>query len=208
MNKQPPEAIVLVHGLWVKRWTWNTYRRFLTSHGYQVYLFGYKTTKQTFDLSLMQLTAFVNSRPEQTVHLVVHSMGGILAMRALPRINKPGKLLMLGSPVNGSRAAQKLQAMGWHTSLLKHAAEPLIVGVSMPQVLRPSMMIAGTSPYGLGRLIERRLGPSDGTVGIDETEADWIDQHEKVHSSHFGLLRNKYAMQKTLKFLQNKTTNY
>ncbi len=202
MIEQQQEAVVLVHGLWMKRWTWNAYRRFLTAQGYKVYLFGYKTTQQAFELTLMQLTAFVNSRPEATVHLVVHSMGGILTMRALPKIKKSGKLLMLGSPVNGSRVAQKLQQMGWHTGLLKHATEPLTVGVSMPQVLRPSMMIAGTSPYGLGRFIERRLGPSDGTVGVAETEADWIDQHEKIHSSHFGLLRDKTAMQKTLAFLR------
>ena len=203
MVEQPSEAVVLVHGLWMKRWTWNGYRRFLTEHGFKVYVFGYKTTQQSFELTLMQLTAFVNSRPEQTVHLVVHSMGGILTMRALPKIKKPGKLLMLGSPVNGSRVAQKLQKMGWHTGLLKHAAEPLTAGILNPQVLRPSMMIAGTSPHGLGRLIVRDLGASDGTVGVDETEANWIDKHEKVHSSHFGLLRNKPAMQKTLKFLQN-----
>ena len=201
MNKQPQEAVVLVHGLWMKRWTWNAYRRLLTEHGFKVYLFGYKTTKQSVDLTLMQLTAYVNSRAEHTVHLVVHSMGGILTMRALPKINKPGKLLMLGSPVNGSRVAQKLKKMGWHTGLLKHAAEPLTMGVLLPQGLRPSMMIAGTSAFGLGRLIERRLGPSDGTVAVDETEADWIDQHEKVKSSHFGLLRNKTAMQKTIDFL-------
>lgn len=201
MARAQQEAVVLVHGLWMKRWTWNAYRRLLTEHGFKVYVFGYKTTLQSFQLTMMQLVAFVNSRPESTVHLVVHSMGGILTMRALPKINKPGKLLMLGSPVNGSRVAKKLQKMGWHSGLLKHATEPLTVGVSMPQVVRPSMMIAGTSPYGLGRIIERRLGPSDGTVAVDETQAEWIDQHETVNSSHFGLLRNPVAMQKTLDFL-------
>lgn len=203
MNKPDQQAVVLVHGLWMKRWTWSTYRHFLESHGFKVYLFGYKTTQQAFELTLMQLTAFVNSRPEQTVHLVVHSMGGILTMRALPKITKAGKLLMLGSPVNGSRVAQKLHKMGWDTGILKHASEPLTVGVSMPATFRPSMMIAGTSPYGLGRLIERRLGASDGTVGVDETEAEWIDHHEKIHSSHMGLLRNHIAMQKTLAFLND-----
>lgn len=205
MNKATQEAVVLVHGLWMKSWTWNTYRRFLESHGYKVYLFGYKTTQQSFELTLTQLTAFVNSRPESTVHLVVHSMGGILTMRALPYIKKSGKLMMLGSPVNGSRVAQKLKKMGWDTGLLKHASEPLTAGVSMPEVLRPSMMIAGTSPFGLGRLIERRLGVSDGTVGVDETQADWIDQHQTIHSSHMGLLRNSDAMQKTLDFLNDKS---
>jgi pimeloyl-ACP methyl ester carboxylesterase len=201
LSERPQQAVVLVHGLWMKKWTWASYRRFLSQHGYKVYLFGYKTTRQPFERSIMQLTAFVNSREEQTVHLVVHSMGGILTMRALPRINKKGKLLMLGSPINGSKVAQKLAKMGWHHGLLKHATEPLTVGISNPYTDRPTMMIAGTSPYGMGRFIERKLGVSDGTVALDETEADWVQYHQKIHSSHFGLLRNKQAKQLTLDFL-------
>lgn len=201
MDEQPQEAVVLVHGLWMKPWTWGTYRRFLTEHGFKVYLFGYKTTQQAFDLTLMQLTAYVNSRPEATVHLVGHSMGGVLSMRALPRIKKLGKLLMLGSPVNGSRVVKKLKKMGWDDAILKRAAEPLAEGVKVPVESRMTMMIAGTSAYGLSRFVEWRFGVSDGTVGLAETQADWIDQHEKVHSSHFGLLRNKSALKLTLDFL-------
>lgn len=203
MTEPSQEAVVLVHGLWMKRWTWASYRRFLSQHGYKVYLFGYKTTRQPFERSIMQLTAFVNSREEQTVHLVVHSMGGILAMRALPKINKSGKLLMLGSPINGSKVAKKLTKIGWHQGLLKYATEPLTVGITNPFTNRPIMMIAGTSPYGMGRFVERKLGVSDGTVALDETEADWIQFRQNIHSSHFGLLRNKQAKQLTLDFLKS-----
>jgi len=199
-NKQ--QAVVLVHGLYMKPWTWMSYRRFLTRQGYRVYLFGYKTTRQSFALTLMQLTAFVNSRDESTVHLVAHSMGGILSMRALPMINKAGKLVLLGTPLNGSKVARKVQQKNWHRGLLKHATEPLTAGVVEAVKLRDTLMIAGTSPYGLGRFIETRLGPSDGTVGVTETQADWLDQHIKIHSSHFGLLRNKQAKKLTLEFLR------
>ncbi len=198
-NKQ--QAVVLVHGLYMKPWTWMSYRRFFRRHGYKVYLFGYKTTRQSFALTLMQLTAFVNSRNEQTVHLVAHSMGGILSMRALPKIRKAGKLVLLGTPLKGSKVALKLQQKGWHKGLLKHATEPLTCGVIEAVKLRDTLMIAGTSPYGLGRFIEPRLGPSDGTVGVTETEADWLDQHLKIHSVHFGLLHNKQAQNLSLKFL-------
>lgn len=201
MTDQQKQAVVLVHGLYMKPWTWVSYRRFLTRHGYQVYTFGYKTTRQPFELTLMQLIAFINSRAETTVHLVAHSMGGILSMRALPKLNKPGKLVMLGSPVNGSNVAKKLHQKGWHKGLLKYAYEPLTSGVIEAVKLRDILMIAGTSPYGLGRFIEPKLGLSDGTVGVAETKADWLDEHVEIHSSHFGLLRNKQAQQLTLDFL-------
>ncbi len=195
------QAVVLVHGLYMRPWTWKSYQRFLTRHGFQVYRFGYKTTTQSFALTVMQLVAFVNSRAEQTVHLVAHSMGGILSMRALPRINKKGKLVMLGTPLNGSRVARKVQHKGWHNRLLRHATEPLTSGVIDAIKMRDSLMIAGTSPYGLGRFIEPKLGASDGTVGVVETQADWLDQHQKIHSSHFGLLKNQQAKEMTLAFL-------
>jgi len=194
-------AIVMVHGLWMKRWTWSAYRRFFNSQGFRVYLFGYKTTKQPFERSAMKLAAFVNSRPESTVHLLVHSMGGLLAMQAMPNIIKTGKLLMLGSPVRGSQVARKLHRLGWHRRLLKHATSPLTTGVSQSQFKRPSLMIAGTSPVGLGRVIERQLGHGDGTVSVEETRAEWIDEHREVHTSHFGLLMNRQAMQLALDFL-------
>ncbi len=202
MTDPQPEAVVLVHGLYMKPWTWVSYRRFLTRQGYQVFTFGYKTTRQPFALTMMKLVAFVNSRHQQTVHLVGHSMGGILSMRALPKINKSGKLVMLGSPVKGSKVAKKLHQKGWHKGLLNHASEPLTVGLVDAVKERDTLMIAGTSPYGLGRFIEPKLGPSDGTVAVRETQADWIDDHQSIHSSHFGLLRNKQAQLMTLEFLK------
>ncbi|MCX7553297.1 alpha/beta fold hydrolase [Marinicella sp. S1101] len=202
MSTTADTAVVLVHGLFMKRWTWSSYRRRLEGSGFKTYTFAYKTTRQSIDLSALQLAAFVNSRPETTVHLVVHSMGGILTMRALPKINKPGKLLMLGSPIKGSRVAHKLKRMGWHNGILKHATEPLTSGVVAPTVFRTTMMIAGTSPYGMGRVIEKKLGPSDGTVAIDETQADWLDYHEEIDANHFGLLNNKSAIEKTIAFFK------
>lgn len=202
MNKTSSEAVVLVHGLWMKPWTWIGYRKFLEYHGYKVYLFGYKTTGQTFDFNINRLAAYVNTRPENTIHLVVHSMGGILATEALPKINKPGKLLLIGSPINGSKVAQKLTELGWDKALLKHAAKPLSKGIRLPLKTRQTMMIAGDSPYGLGRFFANWDSRHDGTVALSETKADWLDQHQVVHTSHMGLLNNREAKNITLKFLQ------
>ena len=39
-------------------------------------------------------------------------MGGILSMRTMPNIRKQGKLVMLGSPINGSQAAKAMSKKG------------------------------------------------------------------------------------------------
>ncbi|GAA4823791.1 acetyltransferase [Marinicella pacifica] len=202
MNKSASQAVVLVHGLWMKPWTWIGYRHFLEDQGYKVYLFGYKTTLRSFDFNINRLAAFINSRPEDVIHLVVHSMGGILAIEALPKLTKPGKLLLIGSPINGSKVAQKLHQLGWDKALLKHAAQPLSTGIKIPLKKRETMMIAGDSPYGLGRFIAHWNSRHDGTVALSETRADWLDAHKVVHTSHMGLLNNREAKELTLDFLQ------
>lgn len=200
--EQRKETVVLVHGLWMWRWTWFFYKKFLALKGYHIVVFGYSTTRQPIERSVMKLVALVNSIESKTVHLVAHSMGGIVSMRALPHLRKSGKLVMIGSPINGSQVARKLKKRGWHKFLLRHATQPLIEGVVDPQVFRHSKMIAGDFPYGVGQIVHRMQGMSDGTISVDETQAEWIDNHQVIHSNHLGLLKNKQAKALTYAFLK------
>lgn len=205
MNKKASQAIVLVHGLWMSRWSFASIARHLTKEGYQVYRFGYKTTTKPFEFNMQKLQAFVNSRKEQTVHLVVHSMGGILSMRTMPNIKKDGKLIMLGSPINGSQASKAMGQKKWTAWMLKHATEPLTTGVVEPKVLRHSMMIAGTSnSIGIARIVTKLPEPNDGTVALHETQADWINHHATENTNHFRMLFHKNIKQTISKFLANK----
>ena len=216
MNKidqfaHPPiaeQAVVLVHGLWMSRWSFAFIAKYLRNHGYQVYRFGYKTTTRPFDFNIEKLTAFVNSRKEGTVHMVVHSMGGILSMRSLPMIRKTGKLIMLGSPINGSRAARAMSEKKWSSWMLKYATEPLTNGVVNPQVFRESYMIAGTSnSIGIARLVTKLPKPNDGTVALDETQADWIDIHTTENTNHFRMLFHPKVKKRIAQFLTQTFTN-
>jgi len=109
---------------------------------------------------------------------------------------------MLGSPINGSQVAKKIKKRGWHNWLLRHATEPLIDGVQNPTTFRTSKMLAGNLPYGVGQLMHRMQGDNDGTVSVDETQADWINHHQVIKSNHLGLLKNKQAKAITAEFLQ------
>ncbi len=200
------QAVVLVHGLWMGRWAFGSIAKFLKKHGYHVYRFGYKTSASPFDFNKHKLQAFVNSRNEQTVHIVAHSMGGILSMRTLPKIRKTGKLIMLGSPINGSQAATAMGKKKWTSWMLRHATEPLENGVQHPKTLRKSLMIAGTvSGLSISRLVTKLPKPNDGTVALVETQAKWINHHSTEKTNHFFLLLNKNAKTKILDFLTNET---
>lgn len=204
MALPPQQAVVLVHGLWMNRWTFGWIAKHLETKGYKVYRFGYKTTTRPFAFNMQKLKAFVNSRKEKTVHLVVHSMGGILSMRSLPEIRKQGKLVMLGSPINGSQAANAMGQKKWTAWILKHAKEPLQNGVVAPDVFRESLMIAGTSnSIGIARIVIKLPEPNDGTVALVETQADWIDHHVTENTNHFRMLFHKRIKQKIYDFLKN-----
>ncbi len=207
MNKQfsqakANQAVVLVHGLWMSRWSFASIAKHLKNEGFRVYRFGYKTTRKPFDFNMQKLQAFVNSRTQDTVHLVVHSMGGILSMRTLPNIKKTGKLIMLGSPINGSQAARAMSQKKWGAWLLNHAVEPLSNGVKTPKVLRNSCMIAGISnSIGISKLVTKLPEPNDGTVALAETQADWIDCHTTEKTNHFRMLFHKKIKIKISDFL-------
>lgn len=198
------QAVVLVHGLWMSRWSFSSIAKHLKYEGYRVYRFGYKTSRKPFDFNMQKLQAFVNSRTQETVHLVVHSMGGILSMRTLPNIKKTGKLIMLGSPVNGSQAARVMSQKKWGAWLLNHAVEPLSNGVIEPAAFRNSCMIAGTSnSIGISKLVTKLPEPNDGTVALHETQADWIDCHTTEKTNHFRMLFHKNTKNRISEFLSN-----
>lgn len=201
------QAVVLVHGLWMSRWSFGWIARDLEAKGYKVYRFGYKTSSKPFAFNMLKLQSYVNSRSENTVHLVVHSMGGILSMRSLPNIRKDGKLIMLGSPINGSQAAKAMGQKKWSSWLLRHAAEPLENGVVDPIVFRTSYMIAGTSNgIGITKLVTKLPKPNDGTVALHETQADWIGTHTTEKTNHFRMLFHKNIKQKISDFLTSNNT--
>lgn len=200
------KAVVLAHGLWMHRWSMSPIARYLKDNGYNVYRFGYKTTTMPFEFNVQKLQAFVNSLEEETVHLVVHSMGGILSMRAMPKIRKNGKLVMLGSPINGSSVAKEMKKKKWCGWMLKHASEPLENGITSPTVLRESLMISGTSgSIGIGRIITKLEEPHDGTVALVDTEADWINYQETADTNHFRMLFHKGIKKRILRFLKEDT---
>ncbi len=195
------EAVVLIHGLWMQAWTWYAFRRYFMAKGMRVYRFAYPTSGQDFDKSSRNLAAFVNSRPEQTIHLVGHSMGGLLAAKTEPNIRKNGKMVMLASPINGSDVAQKMGQNRLLKRLLNHAHRPLTQGLEKP-TQRATMMVMGDRSWGLGRVIHRFDGPSDGTVSVASTQADWLTEHHVVRCNHMGILTNKQALKLTWAFLQ------
>lgn len=191
------ETVVCVHGyLSHGAGMYLIKRRLEREYGMPALLFSYPSVRGTLDENSAALAAFIREQDIDTVHIIGHSLGGVLALRTLS--NDPdatsGRVVCLGSPLSGSRAGRILSELDW--------AED-IIGKSLPEgVLQQSAndwaadvcasrdigVIAGNIPLGLGRLVTNFDEDNDGTVAVSETRLNGVKDHMIMPVSHKGML--------------------
>jgi len=171
-------------------------RRLEREYGMRVALFNYPSVRGTLDENAAALAAFIRDQGVSAAHIVGHSLGGVLALRMHAKNPEfmPGRVVCLGSPLTGSRAANYLNELEW--------AED-IVGRSVPDAMinqtandwaehvaerRDIGVIAGNVPLGFGRLVANFDEDNDGTIGVSETRLDDAKDHLVMPVSHKGML--------------------
>src|SRR5262245_56713082 len=103
-------TVVVVHGLWMTGAVFALLRLRLTRFGYRVAAFSYPSTRLTLDEIASRLARFVALLGAGRVDLVGHSLGGLAVLNMLaadPRA-PAGRVVLLGAPVAGSRAAERI----------------------------------------------------------------------------------------------------
>ena len=202
------EHVILLHGLWMRGFALSMLHRRLMDAGFRVHRFDYlsvaATEQRILDRLHGRMIALLGEEDAQAVHLVGHSLGGLLALRAchaaaaLP----PGRIVCLGSPLRGSAAARSFS--GWGRGgevLLGHNRELIEQGLERWDGLREVGMIAGRTPLGLGAMLGHFEGDHDGTVAVDETRLPGLADHCVVETNHIGLLFSPEVAQLTAGFL-------
>ena len=109
------DHVILLHGLWMRGFALGLLHRRLMEAGFRVHRFDYLSVAATQQHILARLQARMNGLAAEAdaVHLVGHSLGGLLALRAcLDGELPPGRIVCLGSPLKGSAAARGFAALG------------------------------------------------------------------------------------------------
>ncbi|MBD9469923.1 alpha/beta hydrolase [Pseudoxanthomonas sp. PXM01] len=194
--------VVLVHGIWnAKSWLAPLARR-LRQEGFEVEAFGYPSILGGPEPAITGLTTRLKAGA--AVHLVGHSLGGLIGLEALRRT--PGlpvqRLVCLGSPLCGSNTARSLGRSPWTAPVLGRSGALLQAGCPPWNGRVPVGMVAGNVARGIGRLLTRFDGESDGTVGLDETRLPGLADHCVVASSHTGLVFSAEAARQAACFLR------
>ncbi len=187
------DHVILLHGLWMRGFALAMLHRRLMAAGYRVHRFDYLSVAATQERILDRLQTRLQTLASEAdaVHLVGHSLGGLIALRACqdaPAL-PAGRIVCLGSPLLGSAAARHFAAWGPAGEvLLGHNRELLQRGFARWDGTREVGVIAGRVPLGLGAVFGHLEGEHDGTVAVEETRLPGVADHCVVESSHMGLL--------------------
>lgn len=180
--------------------------RRLRRQGFIVHTFSYASVRADLHANAARLAHFLKALDADTVHLVGHSLGGIL-IRALfhehPQ-QKPGRIVTLGTPHGGSRVAQHLSRFSfWRTVMGKGVAQ-LLAGEPQHWIVPPREIgaICGTRSVGLGRLLYRGLPrPNDGLLTVKESASVNAREHLALPVSHTGMMFSRTVARQIAAFL-------
>lgn len=196
------EKLLILHGIWNARsWVLPLARR-MRALGFDADIFAYPSVLGGAEAAIPALTRRI--RQQGPTLLLGHSLGGVIALEALrrsPDLPVP-RLVCLGSPLCGSQAARNLVGRRWTAPLLGRSGEFLERGCPPWTGNTQVGMVAGTVARGVGRLLARFDGESDGTVSLAETRLPGLADHCRVASSHTGLVFSAAAARQAAAFLR------
>jgi pimeloyl-ACP methyl ester carboxylesterase len=177
----------------------------LHREGFAPHTLGYRTMRDTLDDHLLRIAGRIAALEAPRVHLVGHSLGGVIVLRYLQRRADPRvrRAVLLGSPVAGCRAAAGLARSTGGVLLLGASLgvwrEPVDVSVD-PRFEVGA--IAGTLAFGLGRVVTRLPKPNDGVVCVDETKFPALRDHLALPVGHTVMLASPRIARETASFLR------
>lgn len=188
--------VVLVHGYLAHRvHLWLLSRR-LQADDFQTLNWGYPTFRRSLTIAADGLAATLerlDAEPTNPpIHLVTHSMGGIVARAALDRF-KPRRLhrwVMLAPPNRGSDVARRLEPFvgGWSPPVreLSSGASGLVHSLGMPLGVEVGVIAAG---YDL-------------LVHEESTRLDVPHEHVTIPCMHSALLVRRDVVRQIVSFLR------
>jgi len=177
----------------------------LRREGFAARALTYRTMRDKLDDHLGRLAKRIARIAAPRVHLVGHSLGGVIVLRYLQR--KPDerirRAVLIGTPVSGCQAAMDLAQRACGEFLLGKSLgiwrEP--VNASLDPHFEIGA-IAGTRAFGIGSIVTRLPKPNDGVVCLDETKFPGMRDHVALPLGHTVMLVSRRVARQTAAFLK------
>jgi pimeloyl-ACP methyl ester carboxylesterase len=203
----PGTVIVFVHGAIVNGTEMTVLRRRLKRLGYGVRQFHWSSIRRGLDASIERLGTFIAQTEAETVHVIGHSMGGVLTRLLFERSPdpRPGRLIAIGSPLIGCWVARRFLRLPGPIGpcLLGHSIRDYLAQPIDPawRGQRELGVLAGTYPIGAGSVFHDLPVPSDGVVLLAETRLAGLADHVTFRLNHFGMLFSRRCAAASARFL-------
>lgn len=197
--------MILVHGLWMHGAVFAIHGRWLRREGFVTRSFSYPSVRRGVAENADRLSSFVAAMDAPSVHLVGHSLGGliVLAMLEGQAQTKVRRAVLMGAPVRGSHCAR---------ALLRHALGASIIGPAWTE-WRPEQVshlppqvdigvLAGTRSVGFAKLIGGLTRPNDGVVALEETRFEQARDSIAIDVAHSQMLVSRVCASQVAAFLR------
>ena len=200
--------VILVHGLWMSGFELGVIKHRLESGArLRAVPFSYPSIHGAMSEHVRSLIDFARAQKVDELHFVGHSLGGLVILRALELTDDlpPGRAVLLGSPCQGSKAAQGVaRILPFGKALLGAAVNAECIDFSRREWSgrRDVGVIAGSMGMGLGRLFAHLDAEHDGTVLVEETRLPGAKDHIVLGVSHTGMLFSGEVAEQAAQFLQ------
>ncbi|MCJ2036959.1 alpha/beta fold hydrolase [Methylobacterium sp. J-068] len=210
--ERAPEGVLLLHGMARRASSFAPMERACREAGFATLNLDYPSRvaalEDLVDVVAPRAAAFAEGT--RALHVVTHSMGGLLA-RAWLRAHRParlGRVVMLGPPNGGSEIADRLHTLWAYRRFFGPAGAQLTtrrddgLRALLGRVDYPLGIIAGDrSLYPLESWL-MLPGANDGRVTVQRTRVCGMTDHVTLHASHGLMMRNPRVIDETLRFLR------
>jgi pimeloyl-ACP methyl ester carboxylesterase len=205
------ECVVLVHGLWRSGFAMRSIASDLEDHGYQTVSVDYPSTQEEIPELVQGYLLKSYEECAQTgakkIHLVSHSMGGILIRQFLQSHSLPAgsRVVMLSPPNQGSELSEKFGESWWY----QWAVGPAGVSLSANQGGIISKLREIAEPVGIIAAYRDWSvwpnawlpHPNDGTVSVESMKLAEMDDFILVNSGHALMRFNDEVQSQIRQFL-------
>lgn len=207
---RPPATVILVHGLWTPSVVCSLHAHWLAQRGYRTLRFGYPSVRRMLAENAEDLRRFVAATGASDIHLVGHSLGGLVILEMLAQAEAPRvqRVVLLGTPCLGSHCAQRLAAVKGMPALLGRSimqwlARPSDAAARLPTTVAVGV-IAGIRSVGLGRIVPGLPRPNDGVVTLAETRLPGAADFLALPLAHSQLLASRSCALQIASFLDSR----
>ena len=199
--------ILILHGILMNALQMFYLARQLRKEGFVVHTISYQSILKTPSANAKIIHKKILELSVNNLHIIGHSLGGLVIAHLLDQFDDDipkGNIVMLGTPIQGSWFAQKLQSWPIIKKILSNSMKRGLSGENIPEwrSTRQWGMIAGKKNFGLASIMGGLPLQGDGTVMIKETEHHKINAHKILPVSHTGLVFSREVAEHTAYFFK------